>query len=161
MPIEIARLIPVRVIASHNETDVRLLDPITQITTAAMLPKLASGIREAVTDVGSAFSELLQATEKSPETIPNLETSDQEAPSERSFFDSITERIRELLGNDSEDLGDTLHLDLSPLGQLYVLNDHPNAVAIQARLSDDQELQSHVRQWINSGGSDSLEIPLG
>lgn len=125
-----------------------------------MLPKVASGIREAVSGFGSVFSDFLHAPAENSQIRPNKETSSEEAPTEPSFFDSITERIRELLGDDSEDLGDTLHLDISPLGQLYVLNDHPNAVAIQASLSDDQELQSHVRQWINSGGADSLEIPL-
>lgn len=126
-----------------------------------MLPKVASGIREAVSGFGSAFSDFLRAPAENSRTGPDQDIFGKEAPTETSFFDSITERIRELLGDDSEALGETLHLDISPLGQLYVLNDHPNAVAIQATLSDDQTLQSQVRQWINSGGSDSLEIPLG
>lgn len=120
------------------------------------LTHLASGVGAAINASGT-FLQTLNPLADAAATPTSA--SDQADSSLQELVLLLTDKVRQLSRSIPGIAGQSLKIDQSPLGHIFVAPGSEGANALAVMLESDAEFQQLMHSWVGKSGTSSLTIP--
>lgn len=137
------------------------MDGISTVLGSLAMARSAQTIAAPVMHAGEQFAELLG--DGLSELLGASGSNDSAPPADsdtaKHWLSKITARVRELIGN-PDGLPESLDIELSPLGHVYVQDSALQARQLEATLDNDGPLRQLLENWSNQSGNRQLSISL-
>lgn len=137
------------------------MDGISTVLGSLAMARSAQTIAAPVMHAGEQFAELLG--DGLSGLLDNSASNDSVTPADsdtaKHWLSQITARVRELIGNPAG-LPESLEIELSPLGHVYVQDTDLQARQFEATLDNDGPLRRMLEKWSNQSGNRQLSISL-
>lgn len=132
------------------------MSPLSAIAVTRLAGNAAVAASRATTQAVEQFADVFAGIASAAEPAANGRTADsadaEAGEPARTVASSIIERIRQLLGAASLPANQSLELELSPLGGLFVSGESDQRGSIEATLAHDPQLRELLGRWSSLSG---------